>query len=176
MSGPVILLDFAVPRVRNPLAGLVLLIIGSLAVTATGFGYYSLSARRAGLELKLAAVLRQNRPDPVRDARNARATDEAAGVAAELGLPWTDLLADLERVSHDSRKRIAVLAIEPDQEKHRVRISGESKDLGNALAYLTRLQAANMLKFPMLESHEIVADDKEHPVRFALTADWWPTP
>jgi hypothetical protein len=176
MSGPVILLDFAGPRIRHTLPGVILLACGVLALTAAGFEYHSLNTRRAGLELKLAEALRQVRPDPAKDARNARAIDEAAGVATELGTPWTDMLADLERASRDSKGRVAVLAIEPDQEKHRVRISGETKDLTQALSYLSRLQAANNLKYPMLDSHEVVADDKEHPVRFTLTADWWAAP
>ena len=176
MSGPVILLDFAAPRIRHTLPGVLLLVFGLIAVTAAGLEYHSLTARRAGLELKLAAALQRARPDPARQVRSARAIDEAAGVAAELGTPWTDLLADLERASRDSQGRVAILAIEPDQEKHRVRITGESKDLPRALAYLSRLQAASTLKFPMLDSHEVVADDKEHPVRFTLTADWWAAP
>ncbi|SRR5581483_1403586 len=172
MSGPVVLLDFAAPPRRNALPGLIVFVFGLLAVAGACFEYYSLTTRRAGLELKLADTLRKARPDPARDARNARAFDVAASVATELGLPWTDMLADLERVSHDSQDTVAILAIEPDQEKHRVRISGESRDLSQALDYLKRLQAANSLQFPMLDSHEVVADDKDHPVRFTLTADW----
>ena len=48
----------------------------------------------------------------------------------------------------------------------------KSKDLGAALAYLARLQTSSTLRYPMLDSHEVVADDKEHPVRFAMTAQW----
>jgi hypothetical protein len=82
------------------------------------------------------------------------------------------MLADLELASRDSAEQVAILAIEPDHEKHRVRISGESRDLTGALAYLKRLQAGSTLRYPLLDSHEVVADDKEHPVRFTLTADW----
>ena len=172
MSGPVITLDFAAPRVRTTLTGVILLVVGVLALAAAGFEYYSLNARRAGLELRLAASRLQSRPDPGSDAHNARAIDEAVGVATELGTPWTAMLADLELASRDSQGRVAVLAIEPDHDKHRVRISGESADLTQALEYLTRLQTASTLQFPMLDSHEMVARDKEHPVRFTLTADW----
>jgi hypothetical protein len=28
----------------------------------------------------------------------------------------------------------------------------------------------------MLDSHEVVAEDKDHPVRFAMTADWQESP
>ena len=66
----------------------------------------------------------------------------------------------------------AVLSVEPDLEKHRVRISGESKDLQTALTYLQKLQGSHSLQNPMLDSHEVIADNNEHPVRFAMTADW----
>jgi hypothetical protein len=172
MSGPVVTLDFAAQRLRITVAGAIVLMCGLLASTAAVFEYYSLNARRAGLELRLAALLRQSRPDSTVDAHNARMIDEASGIATELGTPWTALLADLELASHDSAGRVAILGIEPDHEKHRVRISGESKDLVEALQYLERLQSGSTLRFAMLDSHELVADDKEHPVRFSLTADW----
>jgi hypothetical protein len=176
VSGPVVSLDFVAPRVRLTATGVILLLFGSVALTAAAFEYHALNARRAGLELRLAASLRQARPDPLAAANNSRAIEEATGVAVELGAPWTALLADLELASRDSAGRIAVLAIEPDHEKHRVRISGESKNLSEALAYLSRLQTSDTLQFPMLDSHEIVADDKDHPVRFTLTADWRVSP
>jgi hypothetical protein len=176
MSGPIVALDFAAPRLRSSLAGIVVLSCGLIAMTAAWCEYHFLDERRAGLELKLAGTLQQARPDPARDARTARTVDEAAGIATDLGTPWTHMLADLELASRDLQGRIAVLAIEPDREKHRVRISGESKDLSEALRYLSRLQAGHTLKFPMLDSHEVVADGKDHPVRFTLSADWWAAP
>ena len=172
MSGPLVSLDFAAPRGRTSWTSVALLMFGLLVLSAAAFEYASLNTQRAGLELRLAASLRQSRPDPRSDAQTARANDTAAGVATELGAPWTALLADLELASHDSEGHVALLAIEPDHEKHRVRISGESRDLTGALTYLKRLQAGNTLQFPMLDSHEVIADDKEHPVRFTLTADW----
>ena len=172
MSGPLVCLDFAAPHGRTTLTGVALLVFGVLALTVAGFEYYSLSTQRAGLEVRLAAALRQSRPDPRNDARTLRANDAAAGVATELGAPWTAMLADLELATRNSAGQVAILAIEPDHEKHRVRISGESRDLTGALAYLNRLQTASTLQYPLLDSHEVVADDKEHPVRFTLTADW----
>jgi hypothetical protein len=172
MSGPLVCLDFAAPRGRTTLTGVALLMFGVTALCAACFEYYSLSTQRAGLQFRLEASLRQSRPDPHGDARTAQANNAAAGVATELGTPWTALLADLEMASRDSRGRVAILAVEPDHAKHRVRISGESRDLPGALAYIHRLQTGNALQFPMLDSHEAVADDKEHRVRFTLTADW----
>lgn len=172
MSGPLVCLDFAAPHGRTSLRAVALLMFGLTALAVAGLEYYSLSSQRAGLQLRLEALLRQSRPDPRNDARTVRANDAAAGVATELGAPWTAMLADLELATRDSAGRVAILAIEPDHEKHRVRISGESRDLTGALAYLNRLQTGSTLQYPMLDSHEVVADDKEHPVRFTLTADW----
>ncbi|MFL6605502.1 MAG: hypothetical protein ACJ8R9_29780 [Steroidobacteraceae bacterium] len=172
MSGPLMRLDFVAPRSRTTLTGVALLMFGLTALSVACFEYYSLSTQRAGLQFRLDASLRQSRPDPRGDARTAQANAAAAGVATALGTPWTAMLADLELASRDSEGQVAVLAVEPDHEKHRVRISGESRDLTGALAYLKRLQAGSTLQYPMLDSHEVVADDKEHPVRFTLTADW----
>jgi hypothetical protein len=172
MSGPLVCLDFAAPRGRATLTGVTLLMFGLAALSVACFEYYSLSTQRAGLQFRLEAALRQSRPDPRGAARTAQVNDAAAGVATALGTPWTAMLADLELASRDSEGQVAILAVEPDHEKHRVRISGESRDLPGALAYLKRLQAGSTLRYPMLDSHEVVADDKEHPVRFSLTADW----
>jgi hypothetical protein len=176
MSAPVMSLDFAAQRLRPTFATSALLLLGLIALVGTGFEYYSLNTQRAGLELKLAASLRQSRPDPANEARAARANAAAADIATELGTPWTAMLLDLELAARDSQGRVAVLSVEPDHEKQRVRVSGESRDMTEVLAYLTRLQSGVTLQFPMLDSHEIVADDKEHPVRFTLTADWRATP
>lgn len=176
MSGPLVSLDFVAPHGRTTSIGVALLVFGLTALAAAGFEYHSLSLQRAGLQFRLEASLRQSRPDPRDGERTARANAAAAGVATALGTPWTAMLADLELASRDSAGQVAILAVEPDHEKHRVRISGESRDLTGALAYINRLQTGATLQYPMLDSHEVVADDKEHPVRFTLTADWRPAP
>ncbi len=172
MSGPPLALDFAGPRVRTTLPGVVLLVLGLSAVAAATFEYRAVTMKRAGLELKLAAALKRSSREPLNAADAARRNAEAAGIARELGAPWTAVLTDLEVASRESEGQIAVLSVEPDHEKHRIRINGESRDLAVALAYLGKLQASRSLRYPMLDSHEIVAEDKEHPVRFAMTADW----
>jgi hypothetical protein len=172
VKAPAVRLDFAGPRVRTTLPGVLLLLAGVGAVAATCIEYRSVEARKAGLELRLAASVRHSAPDPASAARLRRLNEEAGGVVGELGTPWTAVLSDLEAASRDSAGGISVLSVEPDHDKHRVRIDGESKDLGTALAYLTKLQTSRSLSYPMLDSHEVVADDKDHPVRFAMTAQW----
>lgn len=172
MTGPPVRLDFAGPRVRTTVTGVVLFIFGLSAVAAASLEYRAVSARRASLELELAAALRRSTHDPADRMHAARLNEEGVAVARELGTPWTAMLADLEEASRDNEGQIAVLSVEPEHDKHRIRINGESRDLSSALAYVQRLQASRSLRYPMLESHEVVADDQQHPVRFAVTADW----
>jgi len=117
-------------------------------------------------------VSHRNQHDPAQERRVAALGVEVGHIAAELGTPWTSLLAELEAASRDSADQIALLSVEPDHAKHNLRITGESRDLPLVLAYVQRLQASTLLRYPMLESHEVKADDPQHPVRFAMTAEW----
>ena len=171
-----VLLDFASARPRITLVGAALLVLG-ISVAAGAYAEYRLLlARRAGLELKLEAANRHNRHDQLADARAVGFAEAAARMAAELGTPWTKLLAELEGASSDTTGQVAVLSVEPDPAKHNVHITGEAKDLPLALAYVERLQASSLLRYPMLDSHEVKADDAQRPVRFAMTAEWKEAP
>lgn len=172
MKAPAVRLDFAESRIRTTLPGALLLLVGVGAVTAAYLEYHAIEVHKAGLELRLAASTHRSAPNPASDARARRLNEDAGRIVGELGTPWTAVLSDLEAAAQDSASGVSVLSVEPDHDKRRVRINGESKDLGAALAYLGRLQSSHSLSYPMLDSHEVVADDKDHPVRFAMTAQW----
>jgi Tfp pilus assembly protein PilN len=176
MSAPPVLLDFVAPRVRTTLTGVLLLLIGSAVLATACFEYRAATTKRAVLEAKLALALARTSHKPANTARANALSEETTGIARELGTPWTAVLSDLEVAAQDTKGQVAVLSVEPDHDKHRVRISGESRDLSVTLAYLRRLQQSNSLRFPMLDSHEVVASDNDHPVRFAMTADWRESP
>jgi hypothetical protein len=172
MSAPSIQLDFVARRAPVSLLSGVLLLLGVSAVAGAYLGYRHLESRRAGLELKLDEALRRTHRDPATDQRTAGMSAEAGRVAQELSTPWTELLAELESASGDSANQVAVLSIEPDHAKRLVHITGESRDLPTALAYVQRLQKSTLLRYPMLDSHDLKTDDPQHPVRFALSAEW----
>ena len=172
MSAPSLNLDFVRQRAPVTLVSGLLLAFGLIAATGAYLGYRHLDARRAGLELKLDAALRHAQHDPAADLRNAGLSVEAGRVAQELGTPWTRLLAELEEASRDATGQVAVLSIEPDHVKHLVHITGESRDLPKILGYVERLQGSTLLRYPMLDSHDLKTDDPQHPVRFALSAEW----
>jgi hypothetical protein len=172
MSAPSVNLDFVGRRAPLTLVSGMLLLLGVTAAAATWLEYRHLESRRAGLELKLDAVQRRVHRDPAADLRSAGLSAEAGRVAQELGTPWTKLLAELEAASRDSTGQISVLSIEPDHAKHNVHITGESRDLPLVLAYVQRLQMSTLLRYPMLDSHDVKTDDPQHPVRFAMSAEW----
>ena len=172
MRAPVVALNFAARRAHVTPLGAVLLLLGASAAIGSYAEYRLLQERRAGLELKLAAETRRHRPDPSLDARAAGFAQVAGHTVAELGTPWTKLLAELEGAARDAAGKVALLSVEPDHEKHTVHVTGESGDLPLALAYIARLQASTLLRYPMLDSHELKTDDAQRPVRFALTAEW----
>jgi hypothetical protein len=109
---------------------------------------------------------------PVETPADARIVVSAQQAATDLATPWTLLLSELEQASKESQGQVAVLGVEPDHAKHNVRVSAEARTLTLALAYVERLQGSRSLSYPMLDRHEVRADDAQHPVRFELTGAW----
>jgi hypothetical protein len=166
--------DFTPPRRYLTLTGGILLMAGLLAGIGVLLEYRSVTLHRAGLELKLEAMQRSSAQAQAAAAAalDSHASASLQQAATELSTPWTELLAELEQASKDSQDQVAVLGIEPDHAKHAVRVSAEARSLALALAYVQRLQGSHALQFPMLDRHELRADDPQHPVRFELTAAW----
>lgn len=167
-------LDFAGARRGLSWAGALFLAVGFIAASAVGLEYRALGAHRAGLELRLAAVAQATtpQPSPSEAAMDARIAVSAQQAESDLATPWTMLLSELEQASKDSAGQVALLGVEPDHAKHSVRISAEARTLNLALSYVERLQSSRSLEFPMLDRHEVRADDAQHPVRFELTGSW----
>ena len=94
-------------------------------------------------------------------------------VLQQLSLPWGKLFQAIES---SSGKDVALLAMEPDAEKHVVKISGEAKNIAAVLEYIKRLSAQEVFSSVYLQSHQIQQQDPEKPVRFALLAAWRVTP
>jgi hypothetical protein len=158
-------------RVRWP--GLLVLLFSAICVGTVIYQYHLSVQRRAGLEYRMAALMRARKPEVPEDALlNAKIAVSAERAAQDLATPWTLLLAELEQASKDSEGQIALLGVEPDHAKHSVRVTAEARTLELALNYVQRLQSSRSLEYPMLDRHEIRADDPQRPVRFELTGQW----
>ena len=167
-------LDFAGGRPALSLAGGLLLAVGVVAAGAVFLEYRSVTQHRAGLELRLAALARADAlaAAPTTTPADSRMLVSVQQAATDLATPWTLLLAELEQASKETQGEVSLLGVEPDHGKHNVRVSAEARTLALALAYVQRLQASRSLSYPMLDRHEIRADDAQHPVRFELSGAW----
>jgi hypothetical protein len=163
-------LDFVAPVRRAPLAGAALCLAGVAAVVTLGLAFDRALAERARLDAALGATTlpRHSPPTP----ESLRSAAEVVTIEKELAVPWTRLLAELEAASHDSAGKVSLLQVEPDPGKRLLRITAEVRTLPDALAYLKRLQDSEVLRHPMLESHERRKDDPQHPLRIKLSAEW----
>jgi hypothetical protein len=170
MNRAPILLDFKTRSRGGGILGLVILSLGGAGAVFAGMQFRASSLTLSGLELRLDAVEAAHKAGmgPVM----AGAAEEAAPVVAELGAPWSLLLQELESASQEVGGSIALLAIEPDRKKGRIRIVAEARDLPTVLEYIERLQKSRALRFPMLDNHEVRTEDREQPVRFQLSAEW----
>lgn len=154
-------------RARTP--GIVLLAVGLLTCAVLGYAFQDKLAERDGLETRLNAAARPHRAVSPSESRDVAA---AATIEKQLWVPWSSLLAELESASQDVSATVSLLQVEPDPAKHIVRITAEARTLPDALAYLERLQKSSMLRYPMLDSHELRKDDPQHPIRVKLSAEW----
>jgi len=164
-------MDFACPARRATGAGILLCAAGLAAAVAVAMAFQAALAERAELGAKIEEASAGYRAPAATPAAVA-AQAELAKVVRELSIPWTPLLAELETVSHDMKSEVSLLEVEPDAEKHIVRITAEVRSLPDALAYLQRLQQSPVLRYPMLESHERKKDDPDHAVRIKVAAEW----
>ena len=155
----------------------IVLLVGGL-VTAMYVGIHSVNvfSEVNTLEVKQAALDRKSgrgAPDSrlaSLDAQQLRAeVKQANDILAQLALPWETLFKDIESSQKD---HVALLSIEPDTEKHAVKITGEAKNLGAVLGYIRFLQKKASLTGVYLQNHHVEQQTAEKPVRFVVAASW----
>ena len=129
MSAPRLELDFAGNGARGGTAGVALAAVGAIALALVMLQLHSLSTQRAGLELRSEALQRAQNRAYALDSVAGLGVQNAEKTVRELGTPWSQLLAELEHASGDSSGEVAVLSIEPDHAKHRVRVTAEARTL-----------------------------------------------
>ena len=170
MKAPALIeLDFVGPQRRTRTPGIILITAGILVCAVLGYDFQDKLAERDGLEARLSAT---QRPHRSASPSESRSTAAAAAIEKQLWVPWSSLLTELEAASQDVASTVSLLEVEPDPAKHVVRITAEARTLPDALAYLERLQKSTMLRYPMLDSHEVRKDDPQHPIRVKLSAEW----
>ena len=168
-------LDFAATESGASWSGLLMLVVGLAAAGLIVGDYQRLLATAERIEAELGRLSAPRRgAEPPRDARKqGEAVARSNEVAHELSRRWDRVFLALESAKAPD---VALLAIEPDPRKGVLRVTAEAKGKNAMLDYVNRLQAAQPLQRVMLESHEVMAQVPEKPVRFVVTASWMATP
>ena len=103
------------------------------------------------------------------DEKTRRELEVARRALRDLALPWEPLFKSVEG---SLGRHTALLAIEPDAGRRQLRISGEARNYPAILAFMVRLEKAEVLTGVHLISHELREDVAERPLQFTLVAAW----
>lgn len=160
--------------------GPALLVLTLVAMILTVAYYVELSNKVANWEDRLEQVERRQGRLSLSGGPAGRGGEgmalevkRANEVLRQLTLPWNELF---EAVELAAGKEVALLVMEPNMEKHVVKINGEARSLEALLNYIMRLEEQDVFGPVYLQSHQVQQQDPDKPVRFSLLAVWVETP
>jgi Tfp pilus assembly protein PilN len=168
-------LDFRRPEHDASWMGAALLAAALIGVLFSGGQYLQLAdqiaAETAGIHNAAKATRRKSNTaasnvDPQTFAAELKSANE---VLIRLTLPWGELCTSAESAGTPD---VALLSIESETDKRRVKISGEAKNLESILDYLRYLKSRPALVDVYLQSHDLQKQDTQQPVRFVVNAQW----
>lgn len=163
------------PQTRASWVGIALLVAGVASAGVIGSEYQQVAdevakaetgIREHGVATRKKVVVPAAAGDLQKVALEVK---HAREILLQLSMPWNKLFASVEAVDAPN---VALLGIESDIDKQRVKISAEAKNLGAMLDYLRDLEGRLTFADVYLQSHQIQQQDPQHPVRFVLTATW----
>jgi hypothetical protein len=157
-------------------AGPALLVLTLAALLLTAAYYLELHDKAVSWEDRLEQIERRQgrvlpptRPGDRGGEDMAREVKRANEVLRQLTLPWEGLFKAVESAAG---KKVALLAMEPNTEKHVVKITGEARDFAVLLNYIMQLEAQEAFGPVYLQSHQVQLQDPDKPVRFSLLVVW----
>ena len=164
------------PNAAFPWLGAALLVAAIIFMITLGARYSRLNEQVASAETKFshsqnggsrANASTQNSAELAQEVGNANE------VLHQLSVPWDALF---QAVESSGGSKVTLLALEPDVEKHQVKINGETKNFKSLTNYLTQLQGQPVFGEVYLQSHQVQQQDPDKPVRFSLLATWQEKP
>ena len=87
----------------------------------------------------------------------------------QLNLPWRELV---EAVGAATPANVALLALEPDAKRRTLRITAETRNSDDMLAYVAKMQEQGWFASSALVRHEIAEQEPNRPLRFQVSAQW----
>lgn len=173
---PRLALDFAQGQRRSRGAGLAAIAIGAVLLSLALWQSDRLGGRVAELDAELAtlgvdrdAERRRTSQSPARGADLDERVRKANRVIRQLSTPWEDVFGGIEAA--DSAD-VALLSLESDPVTAQVRAGAEARNAQGMLDYLERLRQDGRLSPAILQSHQLMTEDPNHPIRFSFAASW----
>jgi Tfp pilus assembly protein PilN len=99
--------------------------------------------------------------------------DAVNAAVMQLNLPWRGLH---DAVQAATPAGIALLALEPDAKKQRLRITAEAGNSEDMFAYVESLRRVDWFGSVALLRHETDEQDPNRPLRFQVDAQWKAAP
>ena len=150
-------------------------LVGGIALAQAAGRYRDDAAVLAHRVARAEALARPRvAPGPAPRAPLAPAQADAVNAAVlQLNLPWRALH---DAVQAATPAAIALLALEPDAKKSRLRITAEAANSEDMLAYIEALRRIDWFAGVALLRHETDEQDPNRPIRFQVDAAWKAAP
>lgn len=173
-------IDFAPRSLRRSLfhihpAVLALAGVGLLLCAGAVFGYWRLLEQQREREHQLqhmrerVAVLSARPVEVTKVAIPEAQASFVNGAILQLNLPWRELQ---DAVLAATPRNVALLAMEPDPRQRILKITAETKNSDDMVAYIEALKEQESFSGVLLSRHEINEQDPNRPLRFQLEATW----
>jgi hypothetical protein len=169
---PVLLLDFAYPQRRSKVSGIMAVALGMVLLSLASWQSDLAQSRvveLAGLGFDRGAEQRRVSQTRLRGADLDERVVKANRVIRQLSIPWEDVFGSIEAANNPD---IALLSLDSDPTSAQVRAAVEARNTRGMLDYLDRLRLDGRVAPAILQSHQIMTEDPNRPVRFTFTASW----
>ena len=169
---PPLVIDYQDRRQGLRLGWLILGIAVLLSLDAA-YTRWTLEREVGALEVHLQGKTRTVSSSSPQDEKSAKPLDvergEAEEVMRQLATPWETLFRSIERAYIDE---VALLGVQPDAQRRSVTITGEAKEYGDILTYVTRLRGEAPFADVYLVGNEVKESDPHRPLLFTVAAQW----
>ncbi len=169
-------LDFAQPQRQSRAMGLVVIAAAALLLALVLWHSEQSQARVEALEAELAAqgasrevVRTSSGSDAITGAELDERMRKANRVIRQFSTPWEDVFGGIESANGE---HVALLSLESDPANAQVRVGAEARNFRKMLDYLERLRKDGRLSPAILQSHQVMVEDPNRPIRFTFTASW----
>jgi hypothetical protein len=157
-------------RAYSPLAWL-LFATGLVAFCVAMLDYTSAKDQREAVQARLAQTAKAPRQQasaraPIGNTEGKKSLQRAMD---QLAQPWAQWFGVLEELSDP---QVALLGIDLKGSPAFVRLSAESRNMSQALAYLNTLRASPSVGSAVLSSHEAVRVGQADVIRFTIELTW----